>query len=112
MAINADDLVVLEDQTIGPEEESILELFFPQSFYVVGTEGNYLTTMNNLDIFHRALELFKGNEPPDESGLREEVAVLTQDADDLSQEEYDETAEREGTDLDEDYEDEEEDWDK
>ncbi len=112
MAINADDLVVLEDQTFGPEEESILELFFPQSFYVVGTEGNYLTTMNNLDIFHRALELFAGNERPDESELREEVAALTQDADELSQEEYDETAEREHTDLDEDYEDEEEDWDK
>lgn len=112
MAINVDDLVVLEDQTVGPEEESILELYFPQSFYVVGTEGNYLTTMNNLDIFHRVLELFQGNEHPDESELREEVAAMAQDADELSQEEYDETAEREGTDLDEDYEDEGEDWDK
>ena len=112
MAINVDDLVVLEDQTVGPEEESMLELFFPQSFYVVGTEGNFLTTMNNLDIFHRVLGLFEGTENPDEAELREEIAALTQDADELSQEEYDETVERESTDLDEDYEDEEEDWDK
>jgi len=38
-----------------------------------------------------------------------EVAAMLEDADGLSQEEYDETAEREGGNIDEDFEDEEED---
>jgi hypothetical protein len=113
VAINLDDLVVIEDQTLGPEEESVLELLFPESFYVVGTEGNYLTTMNNLDIYHRVLELIEEDANLDDPELRDEVAAMVEDADELSQEEYDETVEREGGDLDEDYDDEEEeDWDK
>jgi hypothetical protein len=113
VAIDLDDLVVLENQTVGPEEESLLELLFPESFYVVGTEGNNLTTMNNLDLFHRVVELIEANTDLDDPELREEVAALLEDADELSQEEYDEAAEREGGDLDEDFEDEEEDdWDK
>ncbi len=109
MAIDLDDLVVLEDHTIGSEEESLLELLFPESFYVVGTEGNNLTTMNNLDIFHRVIELIDAETDLDDPEFREEVAAMVEDADELSQEEYDEAAEREGGDVDEDFEDEEED---
>jgi hypothetical protein len=113
VAIDLDDLVVLENQTVGPEEESLLELLFPESFYVVGTEGNNLTTMNNLDLFHRVVELIEADTDLDDPELREEVAALLEDADELSQEEYDEAAERQGGDLDEDFEDErEDDWDR
>jgi hypothetical protein len=114
VAIDLDDLVVIEDQTIGPEEESILELFFPQTYYVVGTEGNYLTTINNLDIYHRALELIGEDTDLDDPELREELAALLGEANELSQEEYDESVEREGRDSDDDYEEDEEDqdWDK
>jgi len=113
VAIDLDDLVVIEDHVVGPDEESVLESLFPETFYVVGTEGNYLTTMNNLEVFHRVLELIGEDTALDDPELREEVATLTADADELSQEEYDETAERESGDLDDDYEDEEEeDWDK
>jgi hypothetical protein len=109
VAIDLDDLVVLEDYTVGPEEESLLELLFPESFYVVGTEGNNLTTMNNLDLFHRVVELIDADTNLDDPEFREEVAAMIEDADELSQEEYDQAAEREGGDLDEDFEDEEED---
>jgi hypothetical protein len=106
-----DDLAVLEDQTVGPDEESILELLFPESFYVVGTEGNYLTTMVNLDIFHRVLDLIGDETDLDDPEFREEVAAMLQDADQLSQEDYDDHVEREADDLDEDY-DENEKWDE
>jgi hypothetical protein len=106
-----DDLVVLEDQTVGPDEESILELLFPESFYVVGTEGNYLTTMVNLDIFHRVLDLIGDETDLDDPEFREEVAAMLQDADQLSQEDYDDHVERDADDLDEDY-DENEKWDE
>jgi hypothetical protein len=106
-----DDLAVLEDQTVGPDEESILELLFPESFYVVGTEGNYLTTMVNLDIFHRVLDLIGDETDLDDPEFREEVAAMLQDADQLSQEDYDDHVERDADDLDEDY-DENEKWDE
>ncbi len=113
MAIDLDTLVVLEDLTIGADEMSLLGELFPESFYVVGTEGNNLTTMNNLDIFHRVVEMIGQDTNLDDREFREEVAAMLQDADGLSQEEYDEAAEREGGDLDEDFEDEgEDDWDK
>jgi hypothetical protein len=108
VAIDLDSLVVLDDETVGPDEESVLDRFFPQSFYVVGTEGNYLTTMNNLDLFHRVLELIEDGTDLDAPELREEVAAMLEDSDTLSQEEYDEAAESEGGDFDEDYEDEDE----
>jgi hypothetical protein len=108
VAIDLDDLVVIEDQTVGPDEESILETLFPESFYVVGTEGNYLTTLNNLDIFHRVLELIGEDTNLEDPELREECTAMLEDADELSQEEYDDKVESEGGDLDEDYEDEEE----
>jgi len=109
VAIDLDVLVVLEDHTVGSEEESLLELLFPESFYVVGTEGNNLTTMNNLEIFHRVIEMIDADTNLDDRAFREEVAAMIEDADGLSQEEYDEAAERVGGDLDEDFEDEEED---
>ena len=102
MAIDLDDLVVIEDQTVGPDEESLLDLLFPESFYVIGTEGNSLTTMNNLDLYHRVLELIGADTDLDSPEFREEVAALVEDADELSQEEYDEAAEREGGDFDDD----------
>jgi hypothetical protein len=113
VAIDLDSLVVLEDQTVGPDEESLLEKLFPESFYVVGTEGNNLTTVNNLDLFHRVLELMDDETSIDDPAFREEVAGMLEDADALSQEDYDDTVEREGGDGDEDFEDEEEeDWDR
>jgi hypothetical protein len=113
VAIDLDSLVVLEDHTVGPDEESLLAQLFPQSFYVVGTEGNNLTTMNNLDIFHRVVEAIGEDTDLDDREFRDEVAAMLEDADALSQEEYDEAAEREGGDLDEDFEDEgEDDWER
>jgi len=108
VAIDLDTLVVLDDETVGPDEESLLDRLFPLSFYVVGTEGNYLTTMNNLDLFHRVLEMIDADTDLDAAEFREEVTAMLEDADPLSQEEYDEAAESEGGDLDEDYEDEDE----
>jgi hypothetical protein len=88
-------------------------MLFPASFYVVGTEGNYLTTVNNLDLFHRVLELKDDETPLDDPAFREEVAGMFEDGDALSQDEYDNTVERELGDADEDFEDEEEeDWDR
>ena len=113
MPMDLDELVVLEDHTMGPEEDSLLDLLFPESFYVVGTEGNNLTTMNNLDLFHRVVEMIDEETDVDDPEFREEVAAMLEDADELSQEAYDKAAEREGGDLDEDVEDQEEDdWDK
>ena len=113
VTIDLDSLVVLDDETVGPDEESVLDRLFPESFYVVGTEGNYLTTMNNLDLFHKVLELIGGDADLDAPELREEVTAMLEDADVLSQEEYDEAAESEGGDLDEDYEEgDEEDFDR
>jgi hypothetical protein len=113
VAIDLDSLVVLDDETVGPDEESVLDRLFPQSFYVVGTEGNYLTTMNNLDLFHRVIEMIDEETNLDGAEFREEVAAMLEDADALSQEEYDEAAESADGDLDEDYADEdEEDFDR
>jgi hypothetical protein len=113
VAIDLDSLVVLDDETVGPDEESALERLFPLSFYVVGTEGNYLTTMNNLDLFHRVLELVGADANLDDPALREEIAGVLEDADELSQERYDEAVESEGGDLDEDFdEDDDEDLDR
>ncbi len=86
VAIDLDTLVVLDDETVGPDEESLLDRLFPQSFYVVGTEGNYLTTMNNLDLFHRVLEMIDKDTNLDAAEFREEVTAMLEDADPLSQE--------------------------
>jgi len=107
--MDLDDLVVLEDQTLGPDEESLLELVFPESFYVVGTEGNYLTTVNNLELFQRVVELIGKDTDLDDPAFREEVDVILEEADDLAQEDYDEAVERDIGDADEDFEEEKED---
>ncbi len=104
MAIDLDSLVVLDDETVGPDEESVLDRLFPLSFFVVGTAGNYLTTLNNLDLFQRVLEMIDADTDLDAADFREEVTAMLEDADALSQEEYDEASEREGGDLDEDFE--------
>lgn len=109
MTMDLDDLVVLEDQTFGPDEESLLELVFPESFYVVGTEGNYLTTVNNLELFGRVVELIGKDTELDDPAFREEVDVILEEADDLAQEDYDEAVERDIGDADEDFEEEKED---
>ena len=109
MTMDLDDLVVLEDQTLGPDEDSLLELVFPESFYVVGTEGNYLTTVNNLELFGRVLELIGKDTELDDPAFREEVDVILEEADDLAQEDYDEAVERDIGDADEDFEEEKED---
>lgn len=113
MAIDIDDLVVLEDQTVGPDEESLLELVFPESFYVVGTEGNSLTTVNNLELFQRVVELTGADTDFDDPAFREEVATILEEADELSQEDYDEAVERDVGEADEDFEDDkEDDWER
>jgi hypothetical protein len=113
VAIDLDDLVVLEDQTVGSDEESLLELVFPESFYVVGTEGNYLTTVNNLELFQRVVELIGKDTKLDDAEFREEVAGILEEADELAQEDYDEAVERDVGDADEDFEDEkEDDWER
>ena len=109
MAMDLDDLVVLEDQTFGADEESLLELVFPESFYVVGTEGNYLTTVNNLELFQRVVELIGADTDLDDPAFREEVDVILEESDDLAQEDYDEAVERDIGDADEDFEEEKED---
>jgi hypothetical protein len=113
VAIDLDDLVVLEDQTVGPDEESLLELVFPESFYVVGTEGNYLTTVNNLELFQRVVELIGKDTDLQDAEFREEVAGILEEADDLAQEDYDEAVERDVGEADEDFGDEkEDDWER
>ncbi|HSD53626.1 MAG TPA: hypothetical protein VLC47_05645 [Burkholderiales bacterium] len=113
MAIDLDDLVVLEDQTVGSDEESLLELVFPESFYVVGTEGNYLTTVNNLELFQRVVELIGKDTKLDDAEFREEVTGILEEADELAQEDYDEAVERDVGDADGDFEDEkEDDWER
>jgi hypothetical protein len=113
LAIDLDDLVVLEDQTVGPDEESLLELVFPESFYVVGTEGNCLTTVNNLELFQRGVELTGADTDFDDPAFREEVATILEEADELSQEDYDEAVERDVGEADEDFEDDkEDDWER
>jgi len=107
--MDLDDLVVLEDQTLGPDEESLLGLVFPESFYVVGTEGNYLTTVNNLELFGRVVELIGKDTELDDPAFREEVDVILEEADDLAQEDYDEAVERDIGDADDDFEEEKED---
>jgi hypothetical protein len=67
--------------------------------------------MVNLDIFHRVLDLIGDETDLDDPGFREEVAAMLQDADQLSQEDYDDHVERDADDLDEDY-DENEKWDE
>jgi hypothetical protein len=112
VAIDLDDLVVLEDQTVGPDEESLLELVFPESFYVVGTEGNCLTTVNNLELFQRVVELIGADTALDDPAFRDEVQAILEEADDLAQEDYDEAVERDVGDADEDFEDEKDDWER
>jgi hypothetical protein len=113
LAIDLDDLVVLEDQTVGPDEESLLELVFPESFYVVGTEGNYLTTVNNLELFQRVVELIGKDTDLEDTEFREEVAGILEEADDLAQEDYDEAVERDVGEADEDFGDEkDDDWER
>jgi hypothetical protein len=113
LAIDLDDLVVLEDQTIGPDEESLLELVFPESFYVVGTEGNYLTTVNNLELFQRVVELIGKDTDLEGAEFREEVAGIFEEADDLAQEDYDEAVERDVGEADEDFgEEKDDDWER
>jgi hypothetical protein len=111
--IDLDDLVVLEDQTVGPDEESLLELVFPESFYVVGTEGNCLTTVNNLELFQRVVELIGADTVLDDPAFRDEVQAILEEADDLAQEDYDEAVERDVGDADEEFEDEkDDDWER
>lgn len=113
MPIDLDDLVVLEDQTIGPDEESLLERLFPESYYVVGTQGNYLTTVNNLDLFQRVVELIGKDTDLDAPAFREEVAAILEEADEVLQEDYDEAVEQDVGAADEDLEDApEDDWDR
>lgn len=113
MAIDIDDLVVLEDRKVGPDEDSLLELVFPESFYVVGAEGNCLTTVNNLELFQRVVELIGADADLDDPAFREETATILEEADELAQEDYDEAVERDIAAADEDFDDDkEDDWER
>jgi hypothetical protein len=92
--MDLDDLLVLEDREIGEEGESLLETVFPESFYVVGADGGYLTTPNNYEMFQRALDLLDEGMTPDDPEFKAELEGLLDDADDLSQEDYDKAYEK------------------
>jgi hypothetical protein len=92
--MDLDDLLVLEDREIGEEGESLLETVFPESFYVVGADGGYLTTPNNYEMFQRALDLLDEGMTPDDPEFKAELESLLDDADDLSQEDYDKAYEK------------------
>jgi hypothetical protein len=106
--MDLDDLLVLDDREVGDEGESLLETTFPESFYVVGADGGYLTTPNNFEIFQRALDLLDEGMTPDDPDFKSELEALLDDADELSQEDYDEAYEKtlleEEDDFDEDKE--------
>jgi hypothetical protein len=92
--MDLDDLLVLEDREIGDEGESLLETVFPESFYVVGADGGYLTTPNNYEIFQRALDLLDEGMTADDPDFESELESLLDAADELSQEDYDEAYEK------------------
>lgn len=94
MAIDIDDLVPVEDQKFGPDEDSVLETLFPESFYVVSANGLYLTSVTNFDIYQQVLDRLEEHNDAADKEFREELAVLTEDADELNQDEYDEAYER------------------
>ena len=92
--MDLDDLLVLDDRDVGDEGESLLETAFPESFYVVGADGGYLTTPNNFEIFQRALDLLDEGMTHDDPDFKSELEALLDDADELSQEDYDEAYEK------------------
>jgi hypothetical protein len=94
MAIDIDDLVPVEDQKFGPDEDSVLETLFPETFYVVSANGLYLTSVANFDIYQQVLDRLEERSGPDDKEFREELTALMEDADELSQDEYDEAYER------------------
>jgi hypothetical protein len=113
MAIDIDDLVPVDDQKFGPDEDSVLETLFPESFYVVSANGLYLTSVTNFDIFQQVLDRLEEHNNPADKEFREELAVLMEDADELSQDEYDEAYERSSEDdEDADEEEYEKGWDE
>lgn len=113
MAIDIDDLVPVEDQKFGPDEDSVLETLFPESFYVVSANGLYLTSVNNFDIFQQVLDRLEEDPNAASAEFREELTALLEDADELNQDEYDDAYERSSED-DEDTDEEEygKDWDE
>jgi hypothetical protein len=103
MPTDIDDLVPIEDQKFGPDEDSVLETLFPESFYVVSANGLYLTSVTNFDIFQRVLDKLEEQDgDADASEFREELAALMDDADELSQDEYDDQYERSSEDDEDD----------
>lgn len=109
--MDLDNLLVLEDREIGESGESLLETAFPETFYVVGADGGYLTTPNNFEIFQRAVDLLDEGMSPDDPEFRAELDSLLEDADELSQEDYDEAYEKSLIEEEEEYdEDREERW--
>jgi hypothetical protein len=113
MAIDIDELVPLEDQKFGPDEDSVLETLFPESFYVVSANGLYLTSVTNFDIYQQVLDRLDEADDPGNKEFREELAAFMEDADELSQDDYDEAYERSSEDdEDTDEEEYEKGWDE
>ena len=113
MAIDIDDLVPVEDQKFGPDEDSVLETLFPETFYVVSANGLYLTSVANFDIYQQVLDRLEEHRDPANKEFREELTALMDDADELNQDEYDEACERSSEDdEDADEEEHEKGWDE
>ncbi|MGA8054093.1 MAG: hypothetical protein WCA12_09590 [Burkholderiales bacterium] len=108
--MDLNQLLMLEDQPIVGDGDSLLETAFPDDFYVIGADGAYMTTPNNYEIFQRALDLIDEGVAPESPEFRREVEGLLEEADELSQDDYDEAYERslvesEGDDEDEEWDD-------
>jgi hypothetical protein len=91
--MDLDRLLVLEDQQVGGEGESLLESAFPEGFCVLGADGSYLTTPNNFEIFQRVAELVDDGTVPGTPEFQTELESLLEDADELAQDDYDEAYE-------------------
>jgi hypothetical protein len=91
--MDLDRLLVLEDQQVGGDGESLLESVFPESFYVIGADGSCMTTPNNFEIFQRVAELVDDGTLPGTPEFQTELESLLEDADELSQDDYDEAYE-------------------
>jgi hypothetical protein len=100
--MDLDRLLLLEDQQVGGDGESLLESVFPESFYVIGADGSYMTTPNNFEIFHRVAELVDDGTLPGTPEFQTELESLLEDADELSQDDYDEAYEESLADAEDD----------
>ncbi len=82
-------LVEIEDPGLGEQGESLIERIFPEGFYVIADDGRMLTTPNNADLLEQAAALVEEARDPDDPSIAEELQEIVSQADELSQEDYD-----------------------